>query len=61
MGIRPGVTISIQDVDDDFWEQEVQLGRGMFMDEITIEQLYQLFRERLKGEDNESEEEDTKS
>ena len=61
MGIRPGVTISIQDVDDDFWEQEVQLGRGMFMDEITIEQLYQLFRERLKGEDDESEEEDTKS
>lgn len=62
MSIRPGITISIQDVDEDFWEQEIQLGRGMFMDEITIEQLYQLFKERYEaeGEEDESEEsEDT--
>ena len=64
MSIRPGITISIQDVDEDFWEQEINLGRGLFMDDISIEQLYQLFKERYEEEQgvaNESEEEDTKS
>ena len=63
MSIRPGITISIQDTDDAFWEQEINLGRGLFMDEITIEQLYQLFKERLEAEgvDNEEEEGNTKS
>ena len=64
MSIRPGITISIQDVDEDFWEQEINLGRGMFIDDISIEQLYQLFKERYEeeqGVEDESEEEDTKS
>ena len=62
MSIRPGITISIQDVDETFWEQEITLGVGRFSEEITIEQLYVLFKERMEAEgvEDESEEEDTK-
>jgi hypothetical protein len=62
MRIRPGITISIQDVGESFWEQELTLDMGFFSEEITLEQLYQLFKERLKGEDDDTEEEeDTES
>jgi hypothetical protein len=50
MSIRPGITISIQDTDEVFWEQEITLGEGRLAEEITLENLYQLFKERMEAE-----------
>ena len=46
-----GITISIKDTDDVFWEQEITVGEGRFKEEITIEALYQLFKERMETEE----------
>jgi hypothetical protein len=58
MSIRPGITISIQDVDESFWEETITYGEGRFAEEITLENLYQLFKERLEQEGGSDDEED---
>lgn len=61
MGIRPGITISIQDTDDNFWAQEIIMYDGRFREEISLEQLYQLFKERYEEETGVEDDEDDES